>query len=170
MRTALPPRRVGVGAVTLPPAFAQAQTDLANQVTAVITAGDSYLQANETANAIAAYKAAGQAGATSVGPEIDLAGMPNTTQRWTHQAWILNGQLQGFTAQSDAPSAQNLAKAMQAAYLNAIASAQEVASDASSPAALIATPGSWAFGVSEVIWGAAAAELIAALDSVGTPR
>lgn len=104
--------------------FNQASTDLQNQVAAVITAADTYLQGGEIANAIQAYQAAGQAGATGVGPEIDLAGRPETTQAWTHWAWQLNAALAAIpstsTSQTDATTAQNLAKQMLTLYEDAI--------------------------------------------------
>jgi len=104
--------------------YDQASTDLQNQVAAVITAADGYLSAGEIANAIQAYQAAGNAGATGVGPEIDLAGQPNLTQAWTHWAWTINAQLAAIpstsTSQTDATNAQNLAKQMLSLYQDAI--------------------------------------------------
>ena len=104
--------------------YDQASTDLQNQVAAVITAGDSYLAAGEVANAISSYQAAGNAGATVVGPEIDLAGQPNLTQGWTQWAWALNGQLAAISATStsttDGTNAQNIAKQMLTIYQDAI--------------------------------------------------
>lgn len=94
----LPPRKVGIGAVTASvQPFEVAATDLANQVTAVIAAGDTYAVANDLTQALSSYKAAGMAGATSVGPEIDLAGASWVTQPLTHQAWLSNGDLQKIT-------------------------------------------------------------------------
>jgi len=104
--------------------FDQASTDLQNQVASVIASGDTYLSSGEVANAIQAYQAAGQAGATSVGPEIDLAGQPNLTQGWTQWAWQLNQQLAAIsgssTSTTDAQTAQNLAKQMLTVYQDAI--------------------------------------------------
>ena len=74
--------------------YAQSQQDLNNEVSAVVAAGDTYLASNEFANAVQAYMAAGQAGVTNVGPEIDLAGSPNNTAPWTHRAWVINAALQ----------------------------------------------------------------------------
>ena len=102
----LPPRRVGATVVPVSTApFEQAATDLNNQVIAVVTAGDTYANAAtpDLAQALSSYKAAGQAGATAVGPEIDLAGAWWVTQPLTHQAWVSNGDLQAITA-TDAAS------------------------------------------------------------------
>jgi hypothetical protein len=79
-------------------AFDQAQTDLANQVNGPISAGDVYLGEGKFSDAVLAYQAAGQAGSTSVGPEIDLAGAAWITQPLTHQAWVSNGDLQAIVA------------------------------------------------------------------------
>jgi len=87
------PARLGaLGAPGSP--FAQANANLTAMMWAV-KAGDMYRQAGEFANAIGAYQAAGNAGATVVGPDIDLAGAPSTTQPITQQAWALNGRLNG---------------------------------------------------------------------------
>ena len=85
----LGPRYAGLGAAA---AFAKANSDLTAMILTV-QAGDAYLKAAEYANAISAYQAAGNAGATVVGPDIDLAGAPNITQPITQQAWALNGRL-----------------------------------------------------------------------------
>jgi hypothetical protein len=83
-------------------ALQQAQTDWQNQVVAVIATGDSYLNAGETAQALSSYQAAGNAGATSVGPEIDLIGYPQVSQPWTQKAWRLNALLAATTSVGDA--------------------------------------------------------------------
>lgn len=72
--------------------FAQAQSDL-NVMVATIQAGDSALKSGQYAYAVQVYQAAGNVGATIVGPDIDLGGAPNTTQPITQQAWLLNGRL-----------------------------------------------------------------------------
>lgn len=115
----LPPRRVGAAAD-----YAQSTTDLANQVSAVIAAGDTYMNATppEYDAAISSYKAAGQAGASSLGPEIDRAGQAAFTSPLTQKAWTLNGELAlttGATVEA-ARSAQSLAKQMEALYAKAI--------------------------------------------------
>jgi len=103
----LPPRAIAVAASTplFVAPFEQASTDLQNQVIAVVAAGDTYANASPAnpTQALSSYKAAGQAGATSVGPEIDLAGASWVTQPLTHQAWVSNGDLQAITA-TDATS------------------------------------------------------------------
>ena len=82
-----------------PTTFAQASIDLQNQVVAVVNAADVYYGENvqnlylDFSDATLAYQAAGQAGATSLGPEIDAAGAPTVTQPFTKKAWTLNGQL-----------------------------------------------------------------------------
>ena len=118
-------------AVTLPPvstpgappsmsaaavSLQQAQTDWQNQVVAVIATADSYLNAGETAQALSSYQAAGNAGATSVGPEIDLIGYPQASQPWTQKAWKLNALLAGTTSVGDAQTyAKNLSQDYQIA-------------------------------------------------------
>lgn len=77
-----------------PGPYGQAAADLQNEVISVIGAGDVYAKGGDRAGAIQAYMAAGQAGATSVGPEIDLAGAANVTGPLTQQAWTVNGTLQ----------------------------------------------------------------------------
>jgi Transglutaminase-like superfamily len=100
--------------------YAAASQDLQNQVVLPITAGDNYYSSGEYASAITSYQAAGQAGATSVGPEIDLAGAASTTQPYTQVAWNLNTNLQEIsptsTAQTDADAARSMAVAMMTAY------------------------------------------------------
>jgi hypothetical protein len=150
MRAYLPPRAVGVGSIPLPLGFNQAQIDLQNQFVLVVNAGNTYLTAGETANALAAYKAAGMTGATTIGPEIDLSGMPNTTQEFTQQAWQFNGLLQATT---DAPTAQKYANAMETLYQLAIAAAKEVANNAADPSELDATPGVLTIGPNRLLFG-----------------
>jgi len=130
-------------ALGAPGAFAQAQSDLQSQVSAVVVnAGDVYYQADVAAfvedfsDAVASYQAAGQAGATSVGPEIDAGGASSTTSPLTQQAWTLNAQLaaispsgspdpaNGVTSpyytRADADSARALVVRMIALYQQAI--------------------------------------------------
>lgn len=89
-----------VGAPTPTGTFARAADDLEHQVLDVVTqAGDVYYGAAHVAfmldfsDAVSSYQAAGQAGATSVGPEIDAAGSSSVTSPITHRAWTLNTQL-----------------------------------------------------------------------------
>lgn len=132
--------RVGMGAdpdVTAPSgSIAQAQTDLTAMQTTV-TAGDTYLQAAEYTNAVQAYQAAGNAGATVVGPEIDLSGAPNTTQPITQQAWTTNAALAAVNSststQADATLAQGYAKQMVTLYQQAIAAGQGALQSNSDP-------------------------------------
>jgi len=139
----LPPRDVAVHKTlgALAPAMAQSQADLENQVVAVVAAGDTYMNATppEYAQAISAYKAAGQAGATSVGPEIDLAGASAVTQPMTHQAWTSNGDLQALsgTDQATAASAKLYITNMVALWQQAI----NDGSDALASAKAAASPG-----------------------------
>jgi hypothetical protein len=107
--------------------FAQAQSDL-SAMNASVGAADAYLAGGELANAVAAYQAAGNSGATTIGPEIDLAGAPNATQPFTQQAWTLNGQLAAIPAATptaaQAAQAQVLAQQMVSLYSKAIQAGQ----------------------------------------------
>ena len=100
-------------------AFAQATTDLQNQVALPIQAGDTYLGAGDVAGALTAYQAAGQTAATTLGPEINSAegGAATVTKPFTDFAWGLNGQL---AAATDATAAQGLAHEMLVTYQDAI--------------------------------------------------
>ena len=134
-------------------AYGQSVADL-NAMLATIQAGDMYLQYGQYASAIQAYQAAGQAGATVVGPDIDLAGAPNTTQPLTQPAWVLNGQLadglwlingQLVTLASSptyqaAVAAQGAAKQM-AGYYKAAITAGSAALKSANPNANSAVPG-----------------------------
>ena len=124
---------IGVGAVhqgpQLPSAvvvsgnYAQASTDLQNQMLLPLEAGDLYYDATEFSNAVQSYRAAGQAGATSIGPEIDLAGAANVTQPLTQAAWKLNAQLASVSGsdQASADQARAFATQMLSLYQQAIA-------------------------------------------------
>jgi hypothetical protein len=104
--------------------FGDAPTDLANQVNLPIQAGDTYLAAGDFKAAVNAYQAAGNAGALSVGPEIDLAGNPTQTQPLTQQAWIANVALAAINNQTptatDAALAQSYAKKISNLYQQAL--------------------------------------------------
>ena len=112
--------------------YGQALADLQNQVQTPIKAGDTYLGEKDYAGALQAYQAAGQAGATSVGPEIDLVGAAPYTQPWTQKAWTANGTLASLgsvlnsdpNAKSIATQAQGLVKGMLANYVSAIQAGQ----------------------------------------------
>jgi len=120
--------------------FAQAETDLQNQVIAVIAAGDVYYRENvanfylDFSDATLAYQAAGQAGATSIGPEIDAVGVA-LTPPIVQQALTLNDSLQAlpktglpdsenklaaYHNQADADKAKTLVSQMVALYNQAI--------------------------------------------------
>lgn len=92
---------------------------------AQIASGDSALTAGNYTAAVAAYQTAGQAGAVTLGPEIDLS-TNGASQPLTLQAWGINGTLATIpadqtTTQTDAQTAQGLATQMQALYNQAIA-------------------------------------------------
>jgi len=122
----LPQREVGMRRLGSVAEMTSAATDLGNQVAAVIDAGDTYLTASppELASAVQSYQAAAQAGATIVGPKIDAAGAAPTTQPFTHQAWLSNGDIQALSATAAtaaiASKAQTIAKNNLALYRQAI--------------------------------------------------
>ena len=99
-RAGLPPRTIGavspLPTTTLPQSgpFTQSAADFQSGVILPIQAGDAYYNAGQYADAITAYKAAGQTGATTVGPEIDLSGAAAVTQKFTQNAWVTNAELQ----------------------------------------------------------------------------
>lgn len=122
-RSSMAKRRVGYSVTD----YSTASTDLANQFTLVVTAGDTYLAATppEYDAAVSAYQAAGEAGATSVGPAIDSVGSP-FTKPLTHQAWLINASLAAVPGGASATlenarQAQAYAKQMGALYTQAIA-------------------------------------------------
>ena len=140
------PRQLGV--VVDP--YAQAQTDVQTKMMPQIAQGNTYLAGGGTgtlgttspaAAAIKQYVAAGFFGATTIGPEIDLAGAPNVTQGYTQAAWVLNGQLSAIGSQtvigvSDAQNAQSIANQMVDFYNIAIVegrNAQGVPSSGGAP-------------------------------------
>jgi hypothetical protein len=104
--------------------YAQATVDLQNEVIAAAGAGDTYYGQNDFKGAVTAYQAAGNAGATSVGPEIDLAGQPTVTQPYTQQAWTMNAALAAVNSSSpseaDALTAQSYIRQMIVLYEQAI--------------------------------------------------
>ena len=112
--------------------YGQAQADLATKMQTQLTVGDTANTAGQYVQAITAYVAAGNAGATVIGPEIDLAGYPNVTQPWTQAAWQMNGALATIAAtttptQTDATSAQTIAYDMLSYYQSAITAGQQAA-------------------------------------------
>jgi hypothetical protein len=113
-----------------------------------VSAGDTYLNAGEFTNAISAYQAAGAAGASVVGPEIDVQ-TGGASKPLTQQAWAINGNLaaiNGITSW-DAQNAQGFARQMQNLYNQAIT--------ASAPPA--ATPGGSTIQPSAALTAAATA-------------
>jgi hypothetical protein len=100
-----------------------ASSDLA-QMSALVTAGDNYVAAGQYQNAISAYQAAGNAGATTIGPEIDTA-TGGASQPLTQQAWQLNTQIAALdnsatTTQAAAAEGQRMAQQMVALYQQAL--------------------------------------------------
>jgi hypothetical protein len=95
-----------------------------------IADGDGYAKGPTPSlqSAMQSYQAAGNMGATTVGPEIDAAGLPSVTQPYTQQAWRLNQQLASYDAtNTDATEvydAATLAKSMLTLYQSAVAAAQ----------------------------------------------
>jgi hypothetical protein len=132
-------------------AYATATSELA-AMNAQIGAADASLDNTRTAAgaawssadysaAVKTYQAAGQMGATQIGPAIDAAGNPGATQALTQKAWALNGELASIestatgaaSSYQDAQEAQAYSKAMASDYSQAIAAGQG-ASSTSSPA------------------------------------
>ena len=108
-------------------AYQQASTDLQNQMALVIQAGDVHYGASDWEAAITSYQAAGMAGATADGPEIDLVGAANVTQPFTQQAWNLNAQLAELSptgGQESANAARSYVTQMLALYQTAMAQGQ----------------------------------------------
>ena len=121
-----------------PMTFDQAASDLNDKMGGLLTQGDSWQSSNVTgamSSAVQAYQAAGAAGATQVGPEIDAAGNPGATQKLTQQAWTLNAALAAVNSTTstaaDAQLAGQYAKQMYAIYQQAIAVGMGTAGEAS---------------------------------------
>ena len=172
MREALPARvvahvkRRGLGAVAPPStavsAYNQANTDWQNQVVAVINAGDTYLNEGSTAQALSSYQAAGAAGATSLGPEIDLIGYPRASQPWTQKAWKLNTLLAATTSVADA---QTFVKNMSLFYQIALSAVADRINGISDETALPS------LGGSQIAYAAGLAILAGGAWSIfGAPR
>ncbi len=121
--------------------FAQAATDLQNQVVAVVSAGDIYYAASvkgldqDFSSAVQEYQGAGYAGANSLGPEINSCGAPSVTTPIVAKALVLYAQLSSLTMsglpdpkneiaayfnQADADKAKSLVGQMVALYNQAI--------------------------------------------------
>lgn len=133
---------VALGATAITP-YDQAATDLQNEVVAAAGAGDTYLGQGDFKGAVTAYQAAGNAGATSVGPEIDLVGAASVTQPSTQKAWTLNAALAAVNAaapsQADATLAQGYIRQMIALYQQAISDGRKAMSSIT-PGQIPATP------------------------------
>jgi hypothetical protein len=138
-RAGLPPRTIGavspLPVTTLPQSgpFTQSAADFQSGVILPIQAGDAYYNAGQYADAITAYKAAGQTGATTVGPEIDISGAAAVTQKFTQNAWVTNAELQKMSdtyPTSDAKKNADLARwdvfIMFLLYQQALAAGQAV--------------------------------------------
>jgi len=104
-------------------AFATASADLATLLGGAKVRGDAALTGGDYVTAISEYQSGGNAGAVTVGPEIDNAGAGSVTQPLTQQAWVLNQSLAGISgsAQTDAQKAQGLLLNMITLYSQAIA-------------------------------------------------
>jgi hypothetical protein len=106
-----------------PAGFGSAADDL-SAFNATVQAGDMYLAGGQYIDAVNSFKAAGQVGVSTVGPEID-AQTNGASVANTQQAWKLNSDLQsigGFIVTvADATKASLLAHTMQALYVAAIA-------------------------------------------------
>lgn len=130
---------VGAGAVrVLRYGLGSAQSDL-DAFNASITAGDTYLAAGEYSSAVTAYQAAGNAGVTVLGPEIDTQ-TNGLSKALTQQAWAINGNLAAVTGTdaSAAQSAQGFARQMQNLYVQGIGLTPFSTSGAQPSAALLA--------------------------------
>lgn len=112
---------VGAGSVrVLRYGMGSAATDLA-AFNASVAAGDAYLAAGEFGSAVTAYQAAGNAGVTVVGPEIDVQ-TNGLSKAVTQQAWAINGNLAAVSGSdsSAAQSAQGFARQMANLYNQAM--------------------------------------------------
>jgi len=119
--------------------YAQASSDLQASVGAQVAAGNAAWTSANYPAAVLAYQSAGQQGAATIGPEIDAAGYPQATQKYTQQAWNLNGTLatidSATATQTDALEAQTLAQKIMQLYTQAI-SAGQAASNPPAPSNL----------------------------------
>lgn len=99
-------------------------TDAIASFQATVSAGDAYRAGQEWDNAVQAYQAAGQSGATYVGPTVDQA-TGGASAPLTQQAWQTNGRLAAIPAsganQGQADDAARLAYQMLDLYHRALA-------------------------------------------------
>jgi hypothetical protein len=111
--------------------YAQASSDLQASVGAQIAAGNAAWASANYPSAVIAFQSAGQQGAATIGPEIDAVGYPQVTQKYTQQAWSLNGTLATIDSttavQTDALEAQTLANKIMQLYTQAISAGQAAA-------------------------------------------
>jgi hypothetical protein len=120
-----PWRSIGAAAAPTVDVFAKSATDLATMNT-VISAGDSGTSSSNWQGAVSSYQAAGNQGATVIGPEIVNAGAAASgiTGPIVQQAVTLNSTLQALnnstSSSTDATTAQSLVKQMSALYAQAI--------------------------------------------------
>jgi hypothetical protein len=126
-------RRVLGALVDTADPYAQSSIDLDNQVLAPLGAASTYLGEGQYQAAVTAFQAAGAAGASAVGPEIDLVGAANVTQPITQRAWVINASLAAINntataALADAIAAQQFANQMAALYQTAIDAGQRALS------------------------------------------
>ena len=120
--------------------YTQLQGDLA-AFESTLGAGLLYLRGGEYDSAVDAYKAAGNAGATVIGPEIDGLGAPTVSQPYTQAAWTLNGQLAAINSTGSTGTAATAADANSAATLASNMDAQYLAALGVSPVIAGAQPG-----------------------------
>jgi hypothetical protein len=157
----LPPRTIGavtaLPAAVLPQsgAFAQSAADFRAGFILPIQAGDIYYNAGQYADAITAYKAAGQTGATTLGPEIDLGGAAAVTQKFTQEAWAINSALQNVSGstQQSADLARWHVFTMFLLYQRALAAGQAAGGKRPgvTPNASLWQAGAWAVGGGMVV-------------------
>jgi len=123
--------------------FAQASSDLDTTVGVYISQGAVAWNAGNYPAAVTAYQQAGQAGAQTVGPEIDSAGQPSVTQYYTQQAWNLNTALAAIPAttatQAQALEAQTLAQKILSLYKAAIVAGTGAANAPSQSSSMLTT-------------------------------
>jgi hypothetical protein len=139
----------GSGASTLGDAAADLST-----FDSQVAAADSALSAGQFGQAVSMYQAAGQLGATTIGPELDTQ-TGGASQPVTQQAWGINTQLATIPSdlstagQGDAQNAQGLVRQMRALYAQASsiaptpAPSPAPAAPTTSAAAAGATMGAW---------------------------
>jgi len=158
---------VGVGRLPfgLGVSITQASVDLANQFEAVVLAADQIMAANppEYATAVGMYQAAGQVGATTLGPEIDSTDPSGGTLTFTQTAWTINGYLASVNATgstaADAGTAQVYAHQMLSLYQNALQSTRAYKTDVKATTANSVSFGDALVGtaavaiVGGVVWG-----------------